>query len=382
MRKSRVFISVDSLITKGVINIRGDSTVTYRVERKGANEELWKAWTEKGFAIPDNDNPAISVPVGDILDNHEILEGIFSYKCVEFENENPLPEDYEYSNWVRYGKNGPVGWSFGNYEPPPGQWGEICTPDDLRETWVWGNDFKATNGRTFSDSQIRYYVLMAIAEMERELNITIKKVRVKCNAKKRGLVKNKDYDIDEALYDFKFANIQKYGKIVLRRRPIIDLHGLSLMARFTASQDLLDTTVVDSTKGILKLLKRPFRPSDTSNGIQSALNMYGQEQFNPFLFYQIDYDAGFETAADVPLDLRMAISKTAAIGLLNAVGDGLMAGFSSSSLSLDGMSESFSSTQCATSAYFGARIKQYQSELQPFIESARRKYGHIALGSI
>jgi len=59
-----------------------------------------------------------------------------------------------------------------------------------------------------------------------------------------------------------------------------------------------------------------------------------------------------------------------------------MAGFSSSSLSMDGMSESFSSTQSATSAYFGARIQQYHKELDPFIEDTRRKFGHIALGSI
>jgi hypothetical protein len=373
-------IKVVSLTNKGIITITGDSI--FRLERKGANEENWLAWTATGFAIPDNDNPAIPVPAGDLLDNHETLDGIYSYKCVEFVNINPAPTDYEYSNWVRYGKTGPVGWSFENYQPPPGKWGEICTPDDLRETWIWGNDFKATNGKTFSDAQIRYFVDMAVAEMERRLNITIKKVRVRCNPEKRNMEKGKDYDVEEGYYEFKQYKIEKYGIIATRRKPVVKLHRLYLLTRFIPSQNLIDTTVVDKTKGLLKMLKRPVRQTETSIGIQTAINPYGSELFNPYLFYEIDYDAGFETAADVPLDLRMAISKSAAIGLLNSIGDGLMAGFSSSSLSMDGMSESFSSTQSATSAYFGARIQQYMKELDGFVEEVKRKYGFLQIGSI
>jgi hypothetical protein len=59
-----------------------------------------------------------------------------------------------------------------------------------------------------------------------------------------------------------------------------------------------------------------------------------------------------------------------------------MSGFSSSSLSMDGMSESFSSTQSATSAYFGARIKVYEDQLEQYIEDVRRKFGTIAIGSL
>jgi hypothetical protein len=375
-----MIIKVVSLTTKGIITIEGNST--YRLERKGANEENWLTWTATGFAIPDGENPAIPVAAGDLLDNHEVLEGIYSYKCVEFANTNPGPTDYEYSNWVRYGVTGPIGWSFENYQPPPGQWGEICTPDDLRETWIWGNDFKATNGKTFSDAQIRYFVNMAIAEMERLLNITIKKVRVKCNPEKRNLEKGKDYDVEESYYEFKRHKIEKYGVIVTRRKPVIKLNRLYLLTRFMPSQNLIDTTVIDKTKGVLKMLKRPIRQSETSLGIQTAINPYGSELFNPYLFYEIDYDAGYETAADVPFDLRMAISKSAAIGLLNSIGDGLMAGFSSSSLSMDGMSESFSSTQSATSAYFGARIQQYMKELDKFVDEVGRKYGFTQIGSI
>lgn len=98
--------------------------------------------------------------------------------------------------------------------------------------------------------------------------------------------------------------------------------------------------------------------------------------------YHIDYTTGFKNAELIPDDLRDIIGKIATLKMLNVIGDGLLAGFSSSSLSLDGMSESFSSTQSATSAYYGARIKVYQDEIKEYIDENRNKYGNFRLGSI
>ena len=100
------------------------------------------------------------------------------------------------------------------------------------------------------------------------------------------------------------------------------------------------------------------------------------------LFYAIDYDAGFETSDDVPTDLREIVAKQAAVSLLNIIGDGLMSGFSSSSLSMDGLSESFSSTQSATSAYFGARIAVYKDDIANYIKENKNKFANMAMGAI
>jgi hypothetical protein len=82
------------------------------------------------------------------------------------------------------------------------------------------------------------------------------------------------------------------------------------------------------------------------------------------------------------MDLREIIGKKAAVSLLNIIGRGLMSGFSSSSLSMDGVSESFSSTQSATSAYYGADVKQYESEIKDYIESNKMKFGFINIGAL
>ena len=184
------------------------------------------------------------------------------------------------------------------------------------------------------------------------------------------------------MYDFRFAKIARYGLIKTRQKPIIALHKLELFSRFSSCRDLTAATVVDKTKGVLKLMERPMRPSETANGIGTAIGMYGNQTMNGQLFYAIDYDAGFETSDDIPEDLRQIIAKHAAVSLLNIIGDGLMSGFSSSSLSMDGLSESFSSTQSATSAYFGARIKVYQDEIEDYIQQNKNKFGHMIIGTL
>ena len=87
-----------------------------------------------------------------------------------------------------------------------------------------------------------------------------------------------------------------------------------------------------------------------------------------------DHTTGYENSDFVPEGLRSVIGKYATIKALAVVGDGLLAGFSSQSVSLDGLSESFSSTQSATSAYFGARIKQYGDEITQWLEKNRYKF--------
>ena len=129
-------------------------------------------------------------------------------------------------------------------------------------------------------------------------------------------------------------------------------------------------------------MKRPWRRSDTYVNVAKGIFPYGEATFRNYFYYLIDYEAGYESSDDIPDDLRQIIGKVCAISLLNIIGDGLMSGFSSSSLSMDGISESFSSTQSATSAYFGARIAVYQKEVQEYIKNNKYKFRHFPIRSI
>ncbi len=375
-------IAAYSVNNRIVITIDDPSHTGYKLERRSYDDETYLVYTESGFCVPDTEHPPVAVN-GDILDNFNLESNkLYSYRYVDFEAVEPAETDYIYSNWVRNGGDKAIGYTFNNYKVPDGQWGTIVTPDDMRFTYLWGTDFKATNGQSYTDEQIQYFIDASVEEIERRLDITIKKRKIRCNAKDRKLEKGKDYDVDEAVYDFKFSRISRYGLIKTRQKPIIKLHKLELLTRMQGIRDITSTTIVDKEKGVLKLMERPIRPDDRSSMIHTAVSIYGNQTLQSQLFYAIDYDAGFETSDDVPQDLRQIIAKMAAVSLLNIIGDGLMSGFSSSSLSMDGLSESFSSTQSATSAYFGARIKEYKDDIDLYIKNNRFKFTNMVIGSL
>lgn len=373
-------IIAESLKNKVIISISNVSE-NQRVERLKKNSDTWMVYTENGFVIQDETTEIKPVSNGNFLDLLE-EDGLFTYRCCGINVENAEPEDYQYSNWVRCGITGPIGYSFNNYTPSPGEFGKVICPDDLRYTYLWGTDFKATNGATFTDDQIEFLIKAAVADLEKLLNIKIIKTRYRTNPKERGLVKGVDYDKEEDLYQFSWSRIQKYGMIRTRQRPICALHELKLLNRTIPSVSLLPEVVVDKQKGVIRYARRPVKPTDTTMGIMTSIGMYGNATYGAHIFYEIDYDAGFENAADIPDDLREIIAKQCAVSLLNIVGDGLMSGFSSSSLSMDGISESFSSTQSATSAYFGARIKEYKDDIKEYIKENKLKFSNLPMGNI
>ena len=368
-------IRAHSLQTKALIQF-SDKTIAYRLERRAGNGD-WLVLTGSGFAAYGDDVTPRSVQ--DIFLDEYPMDGICQYRARDNASESAT---WDYTAWVRRGATEPIGYTFGNYQPPEGSWGEIMTPDDLRFSYLWGLDFRASNGASYTDAQIRFFIDAALEETERLLNITIKKTRIKTEPERRGLVKGEDFDDAEAYYMFKRERVQRHGMIKTRRRPLISVSRLDLLNRNDTIVPLLPATVIDKTKGLLRFMNRLPRMGDSARGVETAIFAYGAETLSRNLFYAIDYVAGFESSDDVPMDLRELVGKKAAVSLMNIIGRGLMAGFSSSSLSMDGVSESFSSTQCATSAFYGADIKEYKDDIATYIAENRMKFGHVVLGSL
>ena len=381
-------ISAESTQTRILLTISGNGS-PFILERKYYKNDSWLLYTESGFVIPEETTQPLEVNSGDFVDSFDLTDGLYQYRIHSASVLEPELKDYQFTCWTKFGVPDAVGYSFKNYKVPEGEWGTIVTPDDCRYTFLWGTDFKATNGDVFSDEQIQWFIDAATAEMERQLNITIVKKRIKCqdSVEKHHLQKGVDYDDEETPYDFAFRKIQRYGMIQTKKRPILNITRCTLLNReiqdiVQHEVDLLPSVVPDKKNGVIKFLRRPYKPTDTWTGICQAISRYGAETWNTHLFYSVDYEAGFETSDDVPADLRHMIGKMAAISLLNVIGDGLMSGFSSSSLSMDGVSESFSSTQSATSAYFGARIAVYQKEVQEYVEKNKYKFGFFRVGAL
>ena len=367
-------IRAHSLQTKALIQFP-DRTIAYRLERRAGNGD-WLVLTGTGFAADGDVTPR---PVQDIFLDEYPMDGICQYRARDNASESA---PWDYTAWIRRGITDPIGYTFGNYQVPEGSWGDIVTPDDIRISYLWGVDFRASNGASFTDAQIQFFIDAALQEIEREINVTVKKTRIASEPERRGLVRGRDYDVAEDYYRFRRERIQRTGMIATRRRPIISVSRLDLINRHDRIVPLLNMTTINNAKGKIEFFNRLPRVSDSARGIETAIFAYGAETLSRNLAYAIDYVAGFETSDDVPMDLRETIAKQAAVSLLNVIGRGLMSGFSSSSLSMDGVSESFSSTQSATAAFYGADIKVYKDEIRSFIEKNRMKFGHVILGAL
>jgi len=379
-------ITLQVLNNKHVFIEFGDiaSADFYEIERSEYGTGTWLilesgVWVVSGTSDQLTDN--------NYLDKDIDITKIYQYR-IRY-SASSVYSDYSCTRSIGTTAQTKIGYTFKNYVVPTGEWGVIGTPDDLRYTWMFGIDMTATNGQNFEDVQLESYLESALAEFERFLGIDIRRRRYVTQPS--GLTRSVewsqgcDYTDEDDPYPFDpDAWTSGYGSTQLLHYPVISFTRAKMYSETDA--ELLD------------LLASEWIRVDKKTGQLSFYPKVGVEALGPFTQgglhfrtryhkgyphgYKFDYDTGWETSDFVPKDLRQNIQKFATIMALASVGDGLLAGFSSSSISLDGLSESFSSTQSATSAYFGARIKQYSDEIVDWLKRNRYKYSNIPMGFI
>ena len=283
-----------------------------------------------------------------------------------------------------------VGYTFRNYAPEFGEWGEVLTADDIRYTYMFGIDAVAQNAAAdeFTDEQFSFFVDEAVGDFENYLKIDIRRRKYKTRpdpADVRSPVwrTGVDYTDLEDPYDFDPRLWEQYGFLQLRHYPVINVHRAALLT--VVGGEIMDLIArgwlrVHRKYGQLNFFPMTGTASFGPFGVHGNIWRAGMNQPYPGGFI-IDYETGYETSDFVPRGLRNVIGMWATVKALDTIGDGLLAGFSSQSVSLDGLSESFSSTQSATSAYFGARIKSYIDQIDTWLQRNRHQYS-IPLGFV
>ncbi len=278
-----------------------------------------------------------------------------------------------------------VGHTFRNYIQPADSFGEVLTADDMRFTELFGINLVASNGQIIDDNQLRFWVETAVEEVERILNISIVKKRIATNIERTNKVFGTDFDEEDDAYDFRIQMWRYEGPLPLRFKPVLSVERAKLF-------DITDKEILD-LKGSqwLRPIKRPgqlwFFPRQASSGLGFAIGGSGIA-LSAYRFrdypgaFEFDYTVGYENSIRIPKDLRKIIGRIATVAALNIIGDGLLAGFSSSSINLDGISESFSSTQGVENAFFGARINQYLKEIETWLKRNRRKFANLPISFV
>lgn len=111
-------------------------------------------------------------------------------------------------------------------------------------------------------------------------------------------------------------------------------------------------------------------------GITSQIGMQ-RFQYIPD-YWRVQYITGWDVD-QMPMDLINLLGKLASFGPLNIAGDLVLgiAGVSGQSLSIDGLSQSISTTASATSAGYSARLIQYQKEIKETVGRLKLVYDEV-----
>jgi len=283
-----------------------------------------------------------------------------------------------------------IGYTFGNYAPSPGDWGKVYTADDMRWTMMFGIDSIGSDiaQSEFTDEQFDQFVLESLSEFETLLTMDIRKRKYVTDpdsdlTRARLWREGVDYTDEDDSYDFDPQEWTEWGFMQLRHWPLISVERAVWYSPVKGEiMDMVENDWIRLHKQFGQLRMFPkggfhYGPYSVYGPLWSGV---GARRYPGG--FEFDYTTGYESSDFIPDSMRGVIAKYATIKALAVVGDGLLAGFSSQSVSLDGLSESFSSTQSATSAFFGARIKQYSDEIKEWLKNNRNKFSPIPISFV
>lgn len=240
----------------------------------------------------------------------------------------------------------------------------IMSVDDLKSVYLFGVDLTDDQGNPYPEIIFEWSIKYAIDWLEKELDIHILPTQL------------------DQRYDYFRADYQDYAFFQLRDYPVISVEKVSI--EYPNGDNILDLPTnwisVRKDTGQLRLVPSTGQFSSFLINGQGGLLplMYIHRDYVPDLF-RIQYTAGFEDGK-VPMVLRELIGKKASFGPFNIAGDLVVgAGIASSSISIDGLSQSLGSTSSATNAGYGARLVQYSKEIKEQLATLRQYYKNIRM---
>ena len=246
----------------------------------------------------------------------------------------------------------------------------VVTADEVRNTWCFGLPLTKSDGSAMPDTDIEAFIDVATVEVERRLGIFLRPTKIKCNPTEEDT----DYDLAEPPYDYDLERYRAWGFVQLRQYPIVSVERVRLVLpnNKTVVDFKHDWIKVNPKSGHVRLVPYAGDPSVMTIAGAAGTSfplLTGQFARNFPHAIWIDYTAGL---TEVPHDIQAVVAKLAAIDVLGIAGDAILAGVASVSTSVDGLSESFSTTASATNATYGARVLQLRGEIADFFNNSSK----------
>lgn len=241
--------------------------------------------------------------------------------------------------------------------------GLVITPKELKDTFLFGIDTTDDNGDQFPESIYEFYIRSAQNWLETQIG---------------GLVLC-EKDIEEAR-DYHINDYQSFGFIKLFRFPVQSVEEVAVQFPLSTNKLVFDPSWYRTESVGAQVNLVPTQGSFSQMLIGQGGNylplFYGGVGYIPHM-WRIKYKAGWK-ASEVPFNIKEIVGMKAAMGPLNIAGDLIAgAGIASKSISLDGLSQSISTTASATNAGYGARILQYNKEIENRMANLREYYSGI-----
>jgi len=252
--------------------------------------------------------------------------------------------------------------------------GILLTPTDLRNRYLYGINILAGDGTVFPDEGLLTFIQSAQQEIERYLSIKFDLQLVSDN----GSYYRDDYMNGFPIIKTKFpvkeplSLIGFYKKIEQIRYPI----------SWLSSHESNDGVY----KKRISIVPTVGTMSGTATGLvlSGTTFLMGSLRNNKNLpdYWHYQYVTGFEPEK-MPMEMVDLVGKLASIGYLNVAGDFIIgAGIASQSLSIDGLSQSISTTSSATSSGYSARIGLYVKEIKETLKRVSAQYKGITFTTL
>lgn len=227
--------------------------------------------------------------------------------------------------------------------------GPLVTPEDLRKTYLFGIEIVDNQGVPLSNETLQVYIDNAVSALEHDLDISILP---------RTEVENRDYHMNE-YWDWGYFQLNNFPVIKFEKMELVyfrDENGAPETLQVIPNNWIR----VQPHDGIIRLIPNARFPGNLQ--IDQVGNYFPEilrTKTVPHL-WQMTYQHGFQDGK-IPNMINQAIALTAAIQALIIAGNLVIgAGIAAQSISLDGLSQSITTTASAENSSYSATIKEYQ----------------------
>jgi len=247
--------------------------------------------------------------------------------------------------------------------------GLILSPQELLELYFYGIKIESEDGTEISNQVLATYIEAAQREIEKYLNIKLVPQII-------------EEDKDFYREDFRHFNYLRTTYPVVEAISLFgffaDVKQIEYPPEWLSERRTSDGELFHRHVYIIPGFKEAEIFPIIFSGITPHLYFLGQPSLPNY--WKIKYKTGFDT---VPKDLLEVVGKLAAIKLFHILGDLILgAGIASTSLGIDALSQSISTTSSATNSGYGSRILGYVEDIKRALEKLKNYYKGFTVQSL